>query len=123
MTPLWLLLLLAANTPGNFIFVGILLICAAKYGWTKTGRSSFLASRGIDTPEAKRKLNHDLGWATLYVSVPVLVALLLFMALSPWSIRARVDVCTLPPLFIILPVMLVRGYISIKELQAAKHLP
>ena len=117
MIPLWLSLLFVAFEPVIFIIVGVLTLCAAKYGWrwvgvrTATSRSS---------PEAKRKLDNDVGRAIIYVSVPMLVASLLFMAFAPLSIITKWTICGLVPSLLILPVVLIRTYVSTKQIKAAK---
>lgn len=121
MIPLWLSLLFAAFEPVIFIIVGVFTLWAAKY---MTGRRLLgIRTYNVISPEVERKLDNDVGRATIYASVLMLVASLLFMAFAPLSINTKWIICGLVSSLLILPVLLVTLYISTKEINAAKHLP
>lgn len=108
MTPLWLSWFLFAYVSVMSIAIGILWLCAAKYGWQRVGVRTWTSR---SSPEAKRKLDHDVGHATLYSSVFMLVASLLFMVLAPLPINTRVFICAWAQFVVFMLVSVVRVYI------------
>ena len=120
MTPLWLSLLFAAFEPVIFILVGVFVLWVAKY---QGPRLLGIRTYNVIPPEVERKLSNDFGRAIIYVYVPMLVVSLLFMAFAPLSINTRWIICGLVPSLLMVPVLLVSLYISIKQIKAAKHLP